>query len=317
MFENWRFNPFTGTMNEVSITDEQHTVEYHADWNAYGIQLDEAPQLDNPSTVSIVESGTGGATFAEVPRTQAPSSGQYRVDYDAATYFGTGRIEFNSADNGKTVLVSYKGGGWIVKNQYRAFQTYLLANLHVTEDADIDGDLNVDGTLTVDGASTLTGAVSAPGGITGDLTGNVTGNVTGNLTGDVTGDVTGNADTATQADNATTADGINETGAGSGVLHWKIIEIGDWDMDTLWQKSVAHGFADIGKIVSVSIVIRDDSSTSVFPLGYINPNYGLQSFYWIDENNVVMNRVTGGVFDSSSYNATSFNRGYITIGYID
>ena len=30
-FENWRFNPFTGETNSKSITDEEHTIEYHAD----------------------------------------------------------------------------------------------------------------------------------------------------------------------------------------------------------------------------------------------------------------------------------------------
>jgi cytoskeletal protein CcmA (bactofilin family) len=210
MFENWRFNPFTGTMNAATITDEPHTVEYHADWNAYGIQLDEAPQLDNPSSVSIVEDVSGGDTFSEVPRTQAPEALQYRVDYDALTYYGTGRIEFNAADVGKTVLVSYKGTGWTLKNRYSAGQTVIPANLEVTEDASIDGDLTLTGdntgkgNLKVAGDADITGALEVTGGITGDVTGNlsgnVTGDVTGNLTGDVTGDVTGNADTATRAD---------------------------------------------------------------------------------------------------------------------
>lgn len=285
-------------MNEVSITDEQHTVEYHADWNAYGIQLDEAPQLDNPSSLSIVESGTGGITFTEVPRTQAPSSGQYRVDYDAPTYFGTGRIEFNASDNGKTVLVSYKGGGWIVKNQYRAFQTYLLADLHVTEDADIDGDLNVDG------VSTFNGAVSALGGISG------------NLTGDVTGDVTGNADTATQADNATTADGINETGSGGGVLHFKILEIGPFNMNGSRSVDVLHGL-DSTKIRYINAIIRKDPGetgptlASIFARG----NEGA----WCGTTYVRCYSTEGGVFDSSVFNyiTDNYNRGWIIIGYID
>jgi len=162
----------------------------------------------------------------------------------------------------------------------------------------------------------LTGAVSAPGGITGDLTGNVT----GNLTGDVTGDVTGNADTATQADNATTADGINETGAGSGVLHWKIIEIGDWNMNSKQQKYVAHGLTRT-KIRSINIIIRGDSDGDYFPLNYTDITSGLTQGKWFlpvgSETVIEMQRLASGLFDSTSFDATSYNRGYITIGYID
>jgi microcystin-dependent protein len=56
-------------------------------------------------------------------------------------------------------------------------------------DINASGDLSVAGTIT--------------GDVTGDVTGNVTGDLTGNVTGNVTGDVTGNADTATNATNAT------------------------------------------------------------------------------------------------------------------
>lgn len=294
-FSNWRFNPFDETMNSVLIEDEAHTIEYHADWNGYGIQLDEAPQLDNPSTVVIVEDVTGGATFTEVPRTQTPDAGQYRVDYAASTYYGTGRIQFNAADNGKQVLVTYYGTGWTVKNNYRQSQLTVPTNMEVEEDATIHGDLTLDGentgkgNLSVAGALEVTGKITAPGGVEGDITGDVTGN-------------------------ASTADGINETGAGAGTMHKKIIEIGDWNMDTTAYAIISHGLT-YTKIRSISVLIRDDTRKILRDLNqggsYAN---GLADF---DETKIYLARTGSGIFDNIDYNATSYNRGWIVIEYID
>lgn len=111
---NWRYNQFTGIYYPKQITDEVHTIEYHEAWNAYGIQLLEAPSRE--FSVDIVENVTGGITFAEVGRSVSPSAGEFRVDYDATTFFATGRIEFNAADDGKSVLVDYRGLGEVLKN---------------------------------------------------------------------------------------------------------------------------------------------------------------------------------------------------------
>ena len=327
MFENWRFNPFTGTMNAATITDEPHTIEYHADWNAYGIQLDEAPQLDNPSSVSIVEDVSGGDTFSEVPRTQAPEALQYRVDYDALTYYGTGRIEFNAADVGKTVLVSYKGTGWTLKNRYSAGQTVIPANLDVTEDASIDGDLTLTGdntgkgNLNVAGDADITGALNVDGGITGDVTGDVTGNAD-TVTNGVytTGDQTVNGVKTFGSTIVGSIDSIKETGSGAGTVRKKIIEIGDWNMDSTQQKYVAHGLTRT-KIRSINIIIRGDSDGDYYPLNYTDITSGLTQGKWFlpvgSETFIEMQRLASGLFDSTSFDATSYNRGWVVIDYVD
>jgi hypothetical protein len=299
-FENWRLNPFTGIMNDVAIIDEPHTIQYNSDWNAYGIQLNESPALDNPSTVIIVEDITGGTTFSEVPRTQAPGSGQYRVDYDASTYYGTGRIEFNPADNGKDVLVSYQGTGGVVKNDYTFGTTHLLGDLDVDGDTNIDGDAVIDGTLNVAGG--ITGDVA--GNLTGDVTGNLTGDVSGNVSGNVTGDLTG---------------GIKETGVAGGILNFKIIPIGDWNMDSTAYVDIAHGL-DSSKIRTMYVIIKIDQDISnwVFPLTFTpgGATSAAGSYAW-DETKIELSRTNGGAFDTAAYDATSYNRGFITIGYID
>lgn len=144
IFNNWRFNPFTGVMHSASIVDEIHIIEYHPEWNAYGIQLKEAPLLENPSSVIIQENIVGGITFTEIPKTQPPDSGQYRVDYDAPTYFGTGRIEFNAADDGKEIKISYKGTGTIVKKRYQLDQYSVIStNLHVEGFIETSDDVKI------------------------------------------------------------------------------------------------------------------------------------------------------------------------------
>jgi hypothetical protein len=132
VFYNWRFQPFTEISYPVEL-EEEHTIEWHEEWNSYGIELHESPYLESPSNIDIIEDVTGGITFTEVPRATNPNSGQYRVDYDAETYFGTGRIEFNAADNGKEILVDYKGMGTVVKNRYYLEQYSIIStNLSVS-----------------------------------------------------------------------------------------------------------------------------------------------------------------------------------------
>lgn len=112
---NWRYNPFTKVFNPTSLT-EYHVVEFMDDANMYGFQLYEAPQrvATLGLSMTVVQYITGGATWTEVSRNTAPNAGQYRVDYDADTFFGTGRINFNAADVGKVFSVSYQGLGTIV-----------------------------------------------------------------------------------------------------------------------------------------------------------------------------------------------------------
>jgi hypothetical protein len=98
----------------------------------------------------------------------------------------------------------------------------------------------------------------------------------------------------------------------------KEIQIGDWNMDTTQFVSVAHGIADYTKIRAVLVVIRNDAATLLLeiqnPAGALNgtTSGGITS---INSVNVDLYRVTGGSFDSTNYDATSFNRGYITIIY--
>lgn len=149
-FVNWRYQQFEGTYVPVLITDEPQTIEFHTDWNAYGIQLSEVPQKATPSTLSIEEAGTGTpTTFTEVPFNQAPGAGEFRVDYETTNQFGTGRIQFNGADDGKQVLVTYYGLGTIVSPDNLALA--------------LDQEDLTPATITVSGASTFSGGYKTGG----------------------------------------------------------------------------------------------------------------------------------------------------------
>ena len=111
---NYRFNPFSTTYNPLSIIGEEHTISYIESSNLYGIVTTNAIKYGN----TVISEKTTGNPFTEIPRTQIPQIGQYRVDYDDDTFFRTYIIEFSSADNGKTVLVDYDSLGLAVSGKF-------------------------------------------------------------------------------------------------------------------------------------------------------------------------------------------------------
>jgi len=104
-YENWRYNPFTGESLAVDKTEDNLEIPTSS---PFVIQLLEVPRKDNPSTVSVY-CYDDLVNFTEV--SGSPAQGQFRVDYPDPDGHGTGLIEFNSADAGKTVKITYKATG--------------------------------------------------------------------------------------------------------------------------------------------------------------------------------------------------------------
>lgn len=107
---------------------------------------------------------------------------------------------------------------------------------------------------------------------------------------------------------------------GSTKVKIKIIEIGDWDMNSVEVNTVAHGLSDRKKIKSASASIRNDADTAIsnlIPLfadgGGGTDNGGCVAGW--DDTNIALHRFGSGFFDNASYDSTSFNRGWITIIY--
>jgi hypothetical protein len=101
-------------------------------------------------------------------------------------------------------------------------------------------------------------------------------------------------------------------------LKTKVVEIGAWDMDTVTNVTVLHGIADHTKIRSIDVLIRADSDGNRSQLngadiaGTLGGKASTNS-----TTDILLQRTTGGTFDSASYNDTagSYNRGWITIVY--
>ena len=119
------------------------------------------------------------------------------------------------------------------------------------------------------------------------------------------------------------SEGTRNQDSSGGFLFWKVIDMGDWNMDTTQNLSVAHGL-DAANIRVVFASIRNDAGTvySIFPAVRPDPaviarfgQTGLQNAW--DATNINLNRLGGDDFDSTDYNSTSYNRGWITIGYVE
>lgn len=106
-------------------------------------------------------------------------------------------------------------------------------------------------------------------------------------------------------------------GVAGAVIQTYVIPIGDWNMDSTSSVNVAHGLS-LGRIIGAECIIRNDADTARYPLAGIdnagsgNVQGSIQS---IDANNVVIMRVTGGAFDTASFDSISFNRGWVIIQY--
>ena len=121
-------------------------------------------------------------------------------------------------------------------------------------------------------------------------------------------------------------DSIEEQGAAAR-LQCKVVEIGDWDMDTGGAGSathtVAHGLStNYKKIRSISVIIRDDNDANYFDLDKITTGTEIKEggVSGIDGTNITLahsGRGTGP-FDNNVFDdvgGTQGNRGWVTIWY--
>ncbi len=105
-------------------------------------------------------------------------------------------------------------------------------------------------------------------------------------------------------------------------LKVKVVEIGEWNMDTTASVSIAHGMGAtfFEKVRTTSAMIRADAGGFAVNLASINTGTahvdgGVQH---VDETIIFIDRSDGGRFDGPEYNATAgtvANRGWVTIWY--
>ena len=109
-----------------------------------------------------------------------------------------------------------------------------------------------------------------------------------------------------------------------------VIDIGDWNMDSTQTTTVSlAGTTTWDKVRSISVMIRKDSDAAL-PENLYDLYLGAGTTDWerqgvanatgdgvLTSNGVVIQRKTSGFFDSTNFDKTSFNRGFLTITYID
>jgi len=107
------------------------------------------------------------------------------------------------------------------------------------------------------------------------------------------------------------------------ILNTAVVNIGDWNMNVSGaganQKAVTHGIADFKKIRSVIVMIRNDADTLYSPLGGldITANAIAGGVTSTSATTLALGIPSGSKFDAATYSATSYNRGFVTIQYID
>lgn len=101
------------------------------------------------------------------------------------------------------------------------------------------------------------------------------------------------------------------------VLRHKVISIGDWDMDATVTVAISHGLT-AAKIRTVSVSVANDLDTLYYQAGYSSG--GAEVDLWVSVitgSEVNLTRRANGNFDNTNFDSTSYNRGWITIQYID
>lgn len=122
--------------------------------------------------------------------------------------------------------------------------------------------------------------------------------------------------TASFARSASSAGAISD---GTNFIHTKIINIGDWNMDSTAVLGVAHGLT-YSKIRGVAAMIRNDADTELHPLTlgiFADTTTIPGSVYDVDSTNVNLRRASAGEYDNTAYDSTSYSRGWITITYVE
>lgn len=102
------------------------------------------------------------------------------------------------------------------------------------------------------------------------------------------------------------------------ILRIKLMDIGDWDMNTSGDKTVAHGL-NWEKIVAVCAIIANDYGSDRRNLeGMVGDPYdGYQGVVTWSNTHIWLRRNNRGAFDNAGYSTIPFNRGVITILYTD
>lgn len=142
-------------------------------------------------------------------------------------------------------------------------------------------------------------------------------NGVGKFDGVVNEGVLNNTGTVSVTGNVDISGGIALAGT-STYIKSVVLAIGDWNMDASATTLVAHGLSSFAPISVTGFIVNDTGGTFRAIGGYTASSAGVPvdlGVSSIDATNVYLSR--GSATDSTSYDSTSYNRGYIVLWYID
>jgi hypothetical protein len=92
----------------------------------------------------------------------------------------------------------------------------------------------------------------------------------------------------------------------------KYLEIGDWNMLSTSQLNISFATAGVtyDKIIGLRAMIRNDSDTNGYEINFAGYVYKHST------NGISLNRNPAGAFESTSFDSTSYNRGWVIIEYL-
>jgi len=100
-----------------------------------------------------------------------------------------------------------------------------------------------------------------------------------------------------------------------GGLKCSVFDIGDWNMDSSATVNVTKGSINAQDIRMIDVFIRNDADTNYYKLDQYDSVAAGSASGWIDTvaSVIVLRRRASGDFDNTSFDSTSYNRGYVTI----
>ena len=90
--------------------------------------------------------------------------------------------------------------------------------------------------------------------------------------------------------------------------------IGDWDMDATASVSVTHSLSatEWKTVRDINITIRNDADTTYYTLDRAD---GATTITNINSTDFNLARDTAGPFDTTDFDSTTYNRGFISFWY--
>lgn len=112
-------------------------------------------------------------------------------------------------------------------------------------------------------------------------------------------------------------DGANWSGWVLNRMGQKVVEIGDWNMDTTVTKDVDIEVAHT-KVRSISVLIKSDSNGYLVPIDIPDPTTQLPagSVGNIFGTEITLRRFDSARFDDAAFSDTGYNRGYVYVTYV-